>query len=102
MGDRNGDGGRKGDGEVADPKEENIDKTLLHYITPDAPAHRLDLITLMRVAYRARASFRASSYFPIYARRGKISQISGKTFLARECVFAAVSTCDSGGFFPPR
>lgn len=42
-------------GRAADPKEASIDKTLLHYITLDARAHRLDLITLMRVAYRALA-----------------------------------------------
>lgn len=45
-------------------------------------AHRLDLITLMRVTYRAR---RHSARLRIFRyARSEISQISGKTFRARK------------------
>lgn len=80
---------------AADPEEASIDKTLLHYITPDVRAsprsHNINACYISRPP-----SFRASSYFPIRA-PGKISQISGKTFRARKQrrAFAPAFICNS-------
>lgn len=93
-------GGEEG---AADPKEASIDKTLLHYITPDARAHRLDLITLMRVAYRALAVI--LRFFRIFryrgrarARHGEIFQISWKN-ISRSQTLGSLSRLRARYFF---
>lgn len=68
---------------AADPKERRTSIKLFYITLRSTRAHRLDLITLMRVAYRARRhSARLLRIFR-YA-RSKISQISRKTFRARK------------------
>lgn len=66
---------------AADPKERRTSIKLFYITLRPTRALRLDLITLMRVAYRARHSARLRIFR--YA-RSKISQISGKTFRARK------------------
>lgn len=68
---------------AADPKERRTSIKLFYITLRSSRAHRLDLITLMRVAYRARRVILRVFVFFRYA-RSKISQISGKTFRARK------------------
>lgn len=91
--------------EVADPKEANIDKTLLHYITPDARAsprsHNINACCISRSLLAV--ILRVFVFSDTRAARQNLPQISGKTFLASQmCVFAAQYLHTILGFSPRR